>query len=101
MRKSLTPPEARLRQALRGHRLDGLKFRRQHPIGPFILDFYCVSARLAVEIDGAAHTLGDGPRRDESRHLWLERHRAADRGAAFARAPGRGADADWARGGYD
>ncbi len=75
MRKNLTPPEARLWQALRGRALDGLTFRRQHPIGPFILDFYCVSARLAVEVDGSVHTLGDNPARDDSRDLWLERHR--------------------------
>ena len=73
MRKALTPPEVRLWQALRRRGLDGLKFRRQHPIGPFVLDFYCVSARLAVEIDGAVHTLGDNPARDDSRDLWLER----------------------------
>jgi len=42
-------------QALRGRRLDGIRFRRQHPIGPYILDFYCEEARLAVEIDGQGH----------------------------------------------
>jgi very-short-patch-repair endonuclease len=74
MRKNLTPPEARLWNALRGRALDGLKFRRQHPIGPFVLDFYCVNARLAVEVDGSIHTLGDNPTRDDSRDRWLERH---------------------------
>ena len=74
MRKNLTPPEARLWSALRRRGLEGLKFRRQHPIGPFILDFYCVSAKLAAEIDGAIHTLGDNPKRDAHRDLWLERH---------------------------
>ena len=74
MRKNLTPPEARLWQALRRRGLEGLKFRRQHPIGPFILDFYCTSAKLAVEIDGSVHTLGDNPQRDDRRDLWLERH---------------------------
>jgi len=74
MRKALTPPEVRLWQALRRRSLDDLKFRRQHPIGPFVLDFYCVSAKLAVEVDGAVHTLGDNPARDDSRDLWLERH---------------------------
>jgi very-short-patch-repair endonuclease len=54
--------------------VDGLKFRGQHPIGPFILDFYCVSARLAVEVDGVIHTLGDNPQYDDRRDLWLERH---------------------------
>jgi very-short-patch-repair endonuclease len=73
MRRNLTPREARLWQALRRCGLDGPKFRRQHPIGPFILDFYCVSAKLAVEVDGAVHTLGDNPARDDSRDLWLER----------------------------
>jgi very-short-patch-repair endonuclease len=73
MPQNLTPPEARLWQALRRRGLEGLKFRRQHPIGPFVLDFYCVSAKLAVEVDGAVHTLGDNPMRDDSRDLWLER----------------------------
>ena len=74
MRKALTPPEARLWQAVRRRALNGLKFRRQHPIGPFALDFYFVSAKLAVEVDGAVHTLGENPKRDDSRDLWLERH---------------------------
>ena len=74
MRKNMTPPEMRLWNVLRRRGLNGLKFRRQHPIGPFILDFYCVSARLAVEVDGAIHTLGDNPQYDDRRDLWLERH---------------------------
>src|SRR5688572_28738934 len=41
--------------ALRGRRLDGMKFRRQHPIGPFVLDFCCVERRLAIEVDGEVH----------------------------------------------
>jgi very-short-patch-repair endonuclease len=73
MRQNLTPPEARLWQALRRRGLEGLRFRRQHPIGPFILDFYCASAKLAVEVDGSVHTLGENPSRDDSRTLWLER----------------------------
>ena len=48
----MTPPEARLWRCLKGHKLDGLKFRRQHSVGPYILDFYCASAKLAVEVDG-------------------------------------------------
>ncbi|GAA0620143.1 hypothetical protein GCM10009422_14730 [Brevundimonas kwangchunensis] len=55
MRKALTPPEARLWRCLKGDKLDGLGFRKQHPIGPYILDFYCAAAKLAVEIDGAGH----------------------------------------------
>src|SRR5687768_7130047 len=46
MRRQMTPPEARLWRRLKGHKLAGLKFRRQHSIGPYILDFYCASAKL-------------------------------------------------------
>ena len=47
-------------------------FRRQHPIGPYVLDFYCAEARLAVEVDGMSHDLGDRPQRDISRDAWLK-----------------------------
>jgi very-short-patch-repair endonuclease len=46
-------------------------FRRQHAIGPYVLDFYCAKARLAVEIDGLSHDLGDRPERDSRRDAWL------------------------------
>jgi very-short-patch-repair endonuclease len=49
-------------------------FRRQHPIGPFVLDFYCAKARLAIEIDSASHDMGNRPQRDIRRDAWLERH---------------------------
>jgi very-short-patch-repair endonuclease len=49
----------------------GFKWRRQHAAGPFILDFVCVEARLALEIDGQAHNLGGTPARDEARDEWL------------------------------
>jgi very-short-patch-repair endonuclease len=55
MRGHLAPPEARLWQALRAHRLGGFKFRRQHPIGQVIVDFCCVASRLVVEVDGDSH----------------------------------------------
>jgi very-short-patch-repair endonuclease len=42
-------------EELRGRRLDGLKFRRQHPVGPFVIDFCCAERRLAIELDGAVH----------------------------------------------
>ena len=54
LRGSLTVAEARLWSCLQRSRL-GWKFRRQHSIGPFIVDFYCPSARLAIELDGAGH----------------------------------------------
>jgi very-short-patch-repair endonuclease len=49
-------------------------FRRQHPIGPYVLDFYCAKAHLAIEIDGISHDMGDQPQRDERRDLWLNKH---------------------------
>jgi very-short-patch-repair endonuclease len=55
LRKTLTPAEQRLWQALRGGKLAGLKFRRQHPVGNFILDFYCAAHKLVVEVDGGIH----------------------------------------------
>jgi very-short-patch-repair endonuclease len=63
-------PEILLWQVLRG-RPAGLKFRRQHPTGPYDLDFYCNDARLAIEVDGQAHERGDRPERDAARDRWL------------------------------
>src|SRR3990172_8175353 len=57
LRQRSTDSERLLWLALRDRRLDGLKFRRQHPVGPYILDFYCHELSLAVEIDGAYHDL--------------------------------------------
>ncbi len=71
LRRELTPPEARLWIALRRRAAGGFKFRRQHPIGPYVLDFYCDSVRLAVEVDGFTHVTGDHPARDERRDAWL------------------------------
>src|SRR5262249_17276328 len=53
LRRSMTLPEVILWQELRRSRFKRLRFRRRHPIGPYILDFFCSSARLAVEIDGS------------------------------------------------
>ncbi|MCL4876606.1 MAG: DUF559 domain-containing protein [Anaerolineae bacterium] len=54
-RKEPTRSEDRLWQALRNRQVDGRKFRRQQPIGAFVLDFYCAEERLAVEVDGSIH----------------------------------------------
>jgi very-short-patch-repair endonuclease len=70
LRRSMTLPEVLLWRELRS-RPGGFKFRRQHPAGPFILDFVCLSARLAIEIDGEAHDRGGSPARDEARDEWL------------------------------
>ncbi len=56
MRKDPTPAENTLRQMLRGRKLGGLKFRRQQPLGPFIVDFVCMEKRLIIEADGGQHS---------------------------------------------
>ena len=55
MRKDATDAESYLWQLLRDRRLCGYKFRRQHPVGRYILDFYCEQAKRAVEVDGGQH----------------------------------------------
>jgi very-short-patch-repair endonuclease len=55
LRWAMTPAERVLWEALKERQLAGLRFRAQHPIGPFILDFYCPQRRLVVEVDGPIH----------------------------------------------
>ncbi len=71
MRTSMTGTELRVWIRLRGRKLDGWKFRRQQPIGPYYVDFYCPAARLVIEIDGPTH---DDARwaYDLRRQAWLE-----------------------------
>ncbi|MDP3491504.1 MAG: DUF559 domain-containing protein [Hyphomonadaceae bacterium] len=71
LRRTMSPPEVALWQKLRGGQLNGLRFRRQHPIGPYILDFYCPSARLAVEVDGQHHNHSEQAEHDTARTSWL------------------------------
>ncbi|MEP6983454.1 MAG: endonuclease domain-containing protein [Sphingomicrobium sp.] len=68
----MTLPEVLLWQALRKC-ADGLKFRRQFPIGPITVDFACLARRLVIEVDGEAHNRGDQPRRDAARDALLRR----------------------------
>jgi very-short-patch-repair endonuclease len=56
LRKEMTDSERKLWQHLRAGRLDGLKFRRQHPIPPYIADFCCIEKKLVVELDGSQHS---------------------------------------------
>jgi very-short-patch-repair endonuclease len=70
LRRKMTLPEVILWHWLR-QRPGGLKFRRQHPTGPYVLDFFCSDARLAIEVDGEAHSRGDRPARDAARDEWL------------------------------
>ncbi len=74
LRRILSHPEARLWSRLRQRTPGKPVFRRQHPIGPYVLDFYYAKARLAVEIDGVSHEFGNRPQRDERRNAWLEEH---------------------------
>lgn len=80
LRREMSLPEVVLWQVLRKGRLVGLRFRRQHPIGPYILDFYCAAARLAIEVDGLAHDTVGQMRHDEHRDAWL-----AQRGVSVLR----------------
>jgi len=70
LRKDMSLPEVLLWQRLRG-RDGGRKFRRQHPVGGYVLDFYCARARLVIEIDGEAHNRGNRPQRDAVRDMRL------------------------------
>jgi very-short-patch-repair endonuclease len=72
LRKSMSLPENMLWQRLRAGQL-GMKFRRQHPIGAYVVDFYCRDAKLIVEIDGEAHNRGNRPARDAARDIYLMR----------------------------
>ena len=69
LRRELSLPEKLLWARLKGA---PVRFRRQHPIGPYVVDFYCASARLAIEVDGFAHEVGNQPARDQLRTDWLE-----------------------------
>jgi very-short-patch-repair endonuclease len=71
MRQALSPPELALWSQIKGRKLEGFAFRRQHPVGVYILDFYCEAARLAVEVDGQSHGVGDAPAYDARRDAWL------------------------------
>lgn len=72
LRKHLTEAEQELWKQLRKRRT-GVKFRRQHPIGPFIVDFYCHEKALAIEIDGKHHELPDQKDYDGNRSTELQR----------------------------
>ncbi|WEK02674.1 MAG: DUF559 domain-containing protein [Candidatus Sphingomonas phytovorans] len=61
---------------------DRRRFRRQHPVGRFVLDFYCPAVQLVIEVDGEAHSRGDQPARDEARDIWC-----AERGLRVLRIP--------------
>lgn len=70
LRSNLTDAERRLWQTLRRRQLAGVKFRRQQPIGDFIVDFVCFECRLIVEVDGGQHV--EQSHYDDVRTRWLE-----------------------------
>ncbi|ESQ76731.1 endonuclease domain-containing protein [Asticcacaulis sp. AC402] len=82
-RKEMTHAEVLLWLGLKGHSKEGITFRRQHPVGPYILDFYCERAKLAIEVDGESHSRGNQPEKDEARDKWL-----AELGIETLRIPG-------------
>ena len=70
LRRRMTLPEILLWQELRRRQLSK-HFRRQHPVGSYVLDFYCSRAMLCVEVDGEAHNFVSVALRDERRDAWL------------------------------
>ena len=71
LRKHMTHAEVLLWQGLKGHSREGFSFRRQHPIGPYIADFYCAKIKLIIEVDGQIHEREDRPQRDALRDQWF------------------------------
>jgi very-short-patch-repair endonuclease len=71
LRAGLTPAEATLWRLLQRSQLQGRKFRRQHSIGPYIVDFYCPEERLVVELEGSAHDSERAAARDDVRERFL------------------------------
>ena len=71
LRRNLTFTEKKLWARIRRGALGGLHFRRQHPFGRFVLDFYCDAVRLAVEVDGGIHDLESKQLDDALRDAWL------------------------------
>src|SRR5215467_9825971 len=71
LRRDLTDAERIIWNAVRGHRMHGMSFRRQTPIGPFIVDFVCHAAWLIVEVDGGQHYEDENMKRDAQRDAFL------------------------------
>jgi very-short-patch-repair endonuclease len=72
LRKNMTEPEILLWERLNNNQLSGYKFRRQHPINQFIVDFYCHKLKLVIEIDGEIHNKDDVAERDRGREYMLQ-----------------------------
>jgi very-short-patch-repair endonuclease len=72
LRANTTPHERALWRALKELPVDGTHFRRQAPIGPYVVDFFCPAARLIIELDGGHHNEDETSKRDRERQSWLE-----------------------------
>jgi len=72
LRKRQTPSEAKMWALLRNKRFSGHKFYRQFPIGPYIIDFYCKSKKVVIEIDVGGHALQEQMDKDRRRDCYLE-----------------------------
>ncbi len=70
-----TPTERMLWKKLKGKQLEGYRFRQQHGFGPYVLDFYCPSLRLCIEIDGEVHVEDRVKQKDEERTIFLKENR--------------------------
>ncbi len=73
LRTNTTPHERILWRALKEFPIEGTHFRRQAPIGPYIVDFFCPAKHLVIELDGGHHNEDETARDDLKRQLWLER----------------------------
>ena len=73
LRREQTDTERKLWSALRGRQFDGFKFRRQQPIGPYVVDFVCFEAKLVIELDGGQHGSDNGLAYDANRTQFLHR----------------------------
>ncbi len=73
LRRDMTDAERKLWHALRAHQFENLGFRRQMPMGPYIVDFVSHRMRVIVEVDGGQHTFPSQRRHDETRDVWLKR----------------------------
>jgi very-short-patch-repair endonuclease len=69
LRQDMTIPERLLWGKLRDRRLAGVKFRRQHPVGPYVADYYCPAARLVIKLDGRSHIGQEAPDRERQDYL--------------------------------
>jgi very-short-patch-repair endonuclease len=72
LRRDQTDVERKLWYALRNRRFAGFKFRRQQPVGPYVVDFVCFDAGVVIELDGEQHAMPENIAADKARTAWLQ-----------------------------